>query len=44
MCMDHKCTVGSSHHGTVEINLSRIHEKAGLIPGLIQRVKDTGLP
>ena len=30
----------SSHCGTVETNLSRKHEVAGLIPGLTQWVKD----
>ena len=30
----------SSHHGTSEINPTRIHEVVGLIPGLAQWVKD----
>ena len=35
---------GSSHRGTVETNLTSIHEDVGLIPGLAQRVKDPALP
>ena len=31
--------IGSSHHGSVEMNLTSIHEDAGLIPGLDQWVK-----
>ena len=30
----------SSHRGTVEMNLTRNHEVADLIPGLAQWVKD----
>ena len=30
----------SSHHGSVETNLTSIHEEAGLIPGLTLLVKD----
>ena len=33
-----------SHYGSVEMNLISNHEVAGLIPGLIQWVKDLVLP
>ena len=32
--------IRSSHHGSVEVNLSGIHEDGGLIPGLTKWVKD----
>ena len=33
----------SPHHGTVEVNLTRNHEVAGLVPGLVQWAKDPAL-
>ena len=35
--------IGSSHRGTAEMNPTRNHEIAGLIPGLDQWVKDLAL-
>ena len=34
----------SSHHSTVEMNPTKYHEYVGLIPGLVQWVKDPSLP
>ena len=38
-----KARLRSSHHGLAETNLKSIHEDAGSIPGLTQRVKDLEL-
>ena len=35
---------GSPHHGSMEMNPTRIREDSGLIPGLAQWVKDLVLP
>ena len=36
--------LGSSHCGAAEMNLTRIYEDVGLIPGLPQWVGDLALP
>ena len=35
---------GSPYCGSLETNLTSIHEDVGLIPGLVQWVKDLALP
>ena len=40
-----KClSTWSSHHGTVEMILTRDHKVEGSIPGLVQQVGDLALP
>ena len=40
MLLDSNRDRGSSRHGSVVMNPTRIHQDAGLIPGLTQWVKD----
>ena len=39
-----KKVLGSSHYGSVEMNLTRNHDVVGSIPGLTLWVKDLVLP
>ena len=39
-----KKSLGSSHHGTVEMNPTRNHEVVGSIPGPAQQIKDPAPP
>ena len=42
-CLKKSC-FWSAHHGSAESKVTGIHEDAGSIPGLTQRVKDLVLP
>ena len=43
-CKENSRVFGSSHHGSVVVNPTSIHEDARSIPALAQRVKDLALP
>ena len=44
LSLDKETIMGSSHRGSVVMNLTSIHEDVGSIPGLTQCIKDPVLP
>ena len=41
--MEEKLITGGSHHGSVVVNLTSIHEDVSSIPGLAQWIKEPAL-